>query len=151
MSRLLFVCVLFGGMFSAALDARAEDLAQPGTRWIGSIKRANPERVGKKIVNKLSTTEAALVIRSRDDKSFTADFFWGKEDGVGVKGTIEKNGSVVFRVIKDLKKTESNDLVDNARLQGSFKDDQFIGRYIIPGNDARSGEIKLELQKPEKK
>jgi hypothetical protein len=145
------ISLLVVGLFIGGTATWAGDLAQPGTRWVGAIKRANPERAGKKIVTKVSSTEAALVIRNRDEKEFTADFFWGKDDGVGVKGTIEKNGSVTFRVVKDLKKTDSKDLVDNARLHGSFKNEQFIGRYIIPGNDARSGEIKLELQKPEKK
>jgi hypothetical protein len=150
MTRCGLICLL-GGLLLTGTEGRAEDLAQPGTQWVGSIKRANPERRGKKVGIKLSSTDAKLVIRSRDGKEFAADFFWGKEDGVAVKGTLDKDGDVVFRATKDLKKTESRDLVDNARLQGRFKGDQFFGRYIIPGNDARSGEIKLELQKLEKK
>jgi hypothetical protein len=142
--------VLAGGCLCGVVCQAADDLAQPGTRWVGSIKTANPEGAGKKQRVRMRSTDATLIIRSRDDKEFTADFTWGKESGVAVKGTIDKKGSVVFRATKDLRKTESDDLVDNARLQGTFKGEQFIGRYIVPGNDARSGEIKLELHKPVK-
>jgi hypothetical protein len=149
--RALVSCLaVFNLCFVAEAARAADDPAQAGTRWVGSIKGAKPERVGKRIVTKLQSTEATLVIRSRDGKDYTADFFWGKNSGIAVKGTINDKGSVTMRAVKDLKETNSTDLVDNARLQGTFKGEQFIGRYIVPGNDARSGEIKLELQKPGK-
>ena len=68
---------------------------------------------------------------------------------VRVEGTIDKTGLADFRVTKRLKGAEAGDIVDNARHHGRFKDDEFTGKFIVPGNDARGGEIKLKLQKPE--
>jgi hypothetical protein len=128
----------------------ADDLAQPGTRWFGSLKKANPEGKGKKQKVQLTSTEFLLIIQTRDGEKFTGEVHRDKgRRVVEVAGTIDKTGLSEFRVTRRLKGAERDDIVDNARHRGRFKDDQYTGKLLIPGNDTLYGEVKITLQKPE--
>jgi len=110
----------------------ADDPAQPGTRWVGSAKRANPERDGKKVRVEYASTELALTIKTRTGKEFTGQFRVGpgKDARVGeVGGTIDEKGVADFRITKRSEKGTVNDTVDNWRCHGTFKDDKFIGKF----------------------
>uniref|UniRef100_A0A7C2K0V4 DUF5666 domain-containing protein n=1 Tax=Schlesneria paludicola TaxID=360056 RepID=A0A7C2K0V4_9PLAN len=148
MHRLL--SLLVGGLILFAAESRAEDPAIAGTRWVGSAKVADPEGKGKKKKVRLTTTEYVLIILSRDGEKFTGEVHRDKgRRVVQVEGKIDNKGITDFRVTRRLKGAEADDIVDNARHHGRFKDDEYTGKFLIPGNDARSGEIHLKLQKPD--
>jgi hypothetical protein len=126
----------------------ADDLAQPGTRWVGSIKKADPEGKGKKRRIKLTSSEYVLIIKTREGKEFTGEVLRHKGQKITeVAGTITDKGIADFRVAKRLKGATADDIVDNGRHHGSFKGEEFNGYFIIPGNDARAGEVNLKLEK----
>lgn len=156
MMRVLVACLAIFSLCVAADAVRAaEDLAQPGTKWVGVRKTADPKDKGKKKGKiKYTSTEFELHIKTRDGKEFTGETRQGKGNDVrikGVAGTIDDKGVADFRVTERLKGAKADDIVDNARHHGTFKGEQFVGYFLIPGNDVRGGEIELKLEKPEKK
>lgn len=148
------LALLIGGMLVLAEESRADDLAQPGTRWVGNKKTADPKDKKKNRGEiKYSSTEFVLIIKERDGKKFKGETRQGKEKDQRVKtveGTISEKGVADFRVTERLKGATADDNVDNFRHHGTFKDDQYIGKFTVPGNDLRWGEINLTLEKPDK-
>lgn len=147
-SLMFLICLGFGVSNGLA----AEDEVQPNSRWVGSIKIANPEGRGKKKKVKLTSEEYVLIIRTRDGNNITAEVHQDKGQKISqVSGTINEKGIADWRLTERGKGTKAKDLVDNARAHGTFKNGEFKGYFIVPGNDARGGEIELKLVKPEEK
>jgi hypothetical protein len=53
---------------------------------------------------------------------------------------------VRFTAGKDLRGESLGDLVGNARFEGKLGEKVLRGRFAIPGNNARFGEISLKLK-----
>jgi len=132
----------------------ADDLVQPGSRWVGYIKKADPEGKGKKKRIELTSIEAILIVETRSGKEFTGEMRVGKEKDRHItkfEGRIDEKGVADFRPTERLKGATKDDIINNRRNHGTFKDDLFKGNWFVPGNDPRGGIIELKLQKPESK
>jgi hypothetical protein len=141
-------------MLAAPQGFAADDPVQPGTRWVGNVKKADPEGKGKKKRIELTSVETTLIVKSRSGKEFSGEMRVGKEKDpriTEIAGTIDEKGVADFRVTERLKGAKADDVVDNRRYHGTFKDDQFQGKWIVPGNDPRGGTIELKLEKPTSK
>ncbi|HET6424251.1 MAG TPA: hypothetical protein VFG20_11245 [Planctomycetaceae bacterium] len=152
-ARLLVLGLLcLGACLQQAPCHAAEDELQPNSRWVGSIKTANPEGRGKKKRVKLTSSEMVLIIKTREGKEFTGESHKDKGQRVHkIAGTINEKGIADWRVTERGKGATADDVVDNARIHGTFKNGEFKGYFIVPGNDTRGGEIELKLVKPEDK
>jgi hypothetical protein len=130
-------------LFLAAPPGLAEDLAQPGTSWEGSVKLVEVEK-GRP---KFSSTDSRLVIRTRDGDKFSGEFWCATNSrGLAIEGSVDKKGTVRFKVTKEIRGEWRKDLVANAAFLGKLKDKEIAGRFGVPGNNARYGEIRVQLK-----
>lgn len=123
--------------------AAADDLAPAGSRWEGSVKTVEVN-MGR---SKFSSIDCSLLVRSRDGDKFTGEFWCdNNRKGLVIHGTIDKKGTMRFTVTKEIRGEWRKDLVDNAAFLGKAKGKEIEGRFGIPGNNARYGEISVKLK-----
>jgi hypothetical protein len=150
MIRALVSCLVLTACLGVTDAVRAaDDPAQPGTSWEGVLKMVDPK--GKDDL-KLTSTEWVLTITARDGKKFVGEVRQGKgKKTFKIEGKVEENGVADFVITERVKALGADDLVGNARYHGTFKNDKFIGKFSIPGDNPRGGILQLNLKKPNSK